>query len=41
MNRKMTLEEFAKQIENGLINFQGIQGLKQVLKNRKKQPDER
>ena len=39
--RKMTLEEFAKQIENGLINFQGIQGLKQVLKNRKKQPDER
>ena len=31
--RKMTLEEFAKQIENGLINLQGIQGLKQVLKN--------
>ena len=39
--RKMTLEEFAEQIENGLINLQGIQGLKQVLKSRKQQPDER
>ena len=39
--RKMTLEEFAEQIENGLVNLQGIQGLKQVLKNRKQQPDER
>ena len=39
--RKMTLEEFAEQIENGLVNLQGIQGLKQVLKSRKQQPDER
>lgn len=39
--RKMTLEEFAEQIENGLVNLQGIQGLKQVLKSRKQQTDER
>ena len=39
--RKMTLEEFAEQIENGLVNLQGIQGIKQVLKSRKQQPDER
>ena len=35
------LEEFAEQIENGLVNLQGIQGLKQVLKSRKQQTDAR
>ena len=37
----MTLEEFAEQIENGLVNLEGIQGLKQILKNRKQGVDER
>lgn len=39
--QKMTLEEFAEQIENGLVNLEGIQGLKQILKNRKQGVDER
>ena len=39
--KKMTLEDFAVEVENGVVNLQGIQGLKQVLKNRKKGKDER
>ena len=39
--KKITLEEFADEVENGLFNLQGIQGLKQILKNRKREKGER
>lgn len=34
---KKTMDEFAELIENGLVNIQGINGLRQVLKERKKE----
>lgn len=34
---KLTLEQFAEQVENGLVNMQGIQGLKAILRNRKEE----
>ena len=36
---KLTLEQFAEQVENGLVNIQGIQGLKAILRNRKEEKE--
>lgn len=37
--KKLTLEQFAEQVENGLVNIQGIQGLKAILRNRKEEKE--
>ena len=37
--RKMTMEEFAKRIENGLVPIQGVPGLKQYLKSKKEEEE--
>lgn len=37
--RKMKMEEFAKLIENGLVPIQGVPGLKQYLKSKKKEEE--
>lgn len=35
--KKISMEEFAKEKENGLVNMEGILGLKKVLRDRKEQ----
>lgn len=38
--KKLTLEEFAEYVKNGLTNMQGILGLKQALKSKKREERE-
>ena len=38
--KKLSLEEFAELVKNGLVNMQGIWGLKQVLKSKKQEERE-
>ena len=38
--KKLTLEEFAEYVKNGLTNMQGILGLQQALKSKKREERE-
>ena len=38
---KMTIQEFAKQVQNGLIHEQGIPGLRQELRELRKESEGR